>query len=138
MATVVLDITLFRTRFTAFSDDTKYPDATIQATWDTAIIYVSDVANDCFEEKKLELALQQMTAHLLFLQDSISSGGVSGTVLSSTIDKVSVTLAAPKNSDDFEFWLNQSPYGQQLLALLNTICTGGFYIGGDAPRLAYL
>lgn len=138
MATVALDITSFRTRFIAFANETKYPDATITATWDTATIYVSDATNDCFDEKKLELALQQMTAHLLFIQDIISTGGTSGTVTSSSIGSVSVTVTAPKNNDEFEFWLNQSPYGQQLLALLNTICVGGFYIGGNSPRLAYL
>jgi len=138
MATVTLDIASFRSRFTEFSDETLYPDATITTTWDTAIIYVSDVTNDCFSDDKLELALQQMTAHLLKIQSIVSSGGMSGTVTSSSIDKVSVTLASPKNNDEFEFWLNQTPYGQQLLALLNTICSGGFYIGGDYPRMAYL
>ena len=138
MATVVLDLTSFRERFTAFSDETTYPDATIQTTWDTATIYVSNVANDCFTSDKLELALQQMTAHLLTLQDSIKDGGMTGTVTSSTIDKVSVTLLAPTNYTEFEFWLNQTPYGQQLLALLSTVCAGGFYVGGSAPRLAYL
>ena len=139
MAKVTLDLTSFRERFKAFSNTTTYPDATIEATWDTAVIYISDVTSGCFPANKLELALQQMTAHLLTISDKLtSSSSAMGTVTASTIDKVSVTLAAPKNNDEWEFWLNQTPYGQQLLALLNTICAGGFYVGGNAPRLAYL
>jgi hypothetical protein len=139
MASVTLNITQFRTRFPAYANETTYPDATIQATWDTAVIYIGNVTDDCLSEDQLELALEQMTAHLLFIQDKLSSGATqTGTVTSSSIDKVSVTIAAPKNDDEWEYWLNQSPYGQQLLALLNTICVGGFYIGGNAPRTAYL
>lgn len=138
MATIVLDIAKFRERFTAFSDDELFPDALITTTWDTATIYVSDQTSDCFPANKLELAIQQMTAHLLTVNDAIANGGQTGTVLSSTIGAVSITIASPKNSDEFEFWLNQTPYGQQFLALLNTVCVGGFYFGGNAPRLAYL
>lgn len=138
MSQVTLDIALFRERFKAFENETTYPDTLITATWDTAIIYISDVASDCFPANKLELALQQLTAHLLFIQGIVNTGGSTGTVTSSSIDKVSVTLTAPKNDSEWEFWLNQSPYGQQLLALLNTACVGGFYIGGNSPREAYL
>jgi hypothetical protein len=139
MATVTLNLTSFRDRFKAFNNVVTYTDATIQTTWDTSIIYVSDVTNNCFTATKLELALQQMTAHLLTVSDKLTTSKKSmGTVTSSSIDKVSVTLAAPKNSDEWEFWLNQTPYGQQLLALLNTVCVGGFYFGGDGPRLGYL
>ncbi len=137
MAVVVLDIAKFRERFTAFSDETLFPDALITTTFDTATIYVSDETSDCFPEKKLELAIYQMMAHLLTVQDAVNNGGQTGTVLSSSIGAVSITIAAPKNSDEFEFWLNQTPYGQQFLALLNTVCVGGFYFGGDAPRTAY-
>ena len=138
MVTVVLDVSSFRARFKAFSSVTTYPNTTIETTWNTSTIYISDVINEFFPSDKLELALQQMTAHLLTISDKLTSSSKQmGIVASSTIGSVSVSMVAPKQVSEWEFWLNQTPYGQQLLALLNTVTAGGFYIGGSYPRLAY-
>lgn len=130
MATVTLDIAQFRVRFPAYTNVTTYPDATIQATWDVAILYINNVTNDCLNEDKLTYALELLTAHLLFLQTSINSGGSVGVISNATIDKVSVAISVPQSNGSLNYWLNQSPYGQQLLALLRTCAVGGFYIGG--------
>jgi len=52
-----------------------------------------------------------------------------------SVDKTSVTLVAPPGADNqFKYWLNQSPYGQALLALLSVQSAGGFMGGFTAPR----
>ncbi|OWK47571.1 hypothetical protein FRUB_01270 [Fimbriiglobus ruber] len=38
-----------------------------------------------------------------------------------TIDKISVTLEPPPAPNAWQYWLQSSPYGQQLLALLQVV-----------------
>lgn len=77
-----------------------------------------------------------LTAHFLTLQDNIQSGETSGGLeTGASIDKVSVTVAPPPFSDGFEYFLNQTTYGQQLLALLNLLIATPQYIGGSFQRV---
>ena len=76
-------------------------------------------------------ALSLMTAHLLGISVSANAGQNSGVVISATIDKVTVGLMAPPAGNNWQYWLNQTPYGQQLLALLSAASAGGFYVGGN-------
>ncbi len=137
MASITLNIPDFRLQFPAYSDETTYPDTIITATFNTSELYITNATNNCLDEAKLTRSLYLMTAHLLFLQDSINNGDATGIVTNATVDKVSVTLLAPQNKGEFNFWLNQSPYGQQLLALLRLCVAGGLYVGG-APETRVL
>ena len=75
--------------------------------------------------------LYLMTAHLTYLQDSMTDDGDIGITQSASVDKVSISLAMPPyGTSPWKFWLNSSPYGKQLLALLTVVSVGGKYIGG--------
>jgi|ERR1051326_228886 hypothetical protein len=78
-----------------------------------------------------------MTAHLLAVNGLLSGGQIdntsAGNISSATIGSVSVAYATPPTGDQFTFWLNGSPYGKQLLALLAR-CRTGFYVGGSPVR----
>lgn len=131
----VLDIAEFRATFIQFSDETKFPDATIQAWWDLAQCYFS---TDCFSYLNgscLCKAIYLLTAHLgaIAVTAGASASGtitVPGMVNSATIDKVSVSMAIPELVDQFQWWLQTTTYGQQLLALLQVVMVGGMTIGG--------
>jgi hypothetical protein len=82
------------------------------------------------------LALNLMTAHLVFLSDQVAAGETGGVVTGATIDKVSVTLEPPPSSNNWQYWLNQSPYGKQLLALLQVASVGGMYVSTAVPGRA--
>lgn len=144
---VYLDIKKFREQFPQFDDPALYPDEMIQMYWDTTTVFISDEDCPCrtLHGKQLELALNYMTAHLMTLfavpavqgsEGSISSTG-GGFVQSATVGEVSVTKLAPPVKDAWQWWLEQSPYGAALLALLQQLAVGGMYIGGLPERLGF-
>ncbi len=78
-----------------------------------------------------------MTAHLAKIGDMIASGEAPSIVNASTIDKISVTLTPPPAKNQFQWWLNTTPYGAQLLTLLSMAAVGGIYTGGSPERSAF-
>ena len=131
MADIVFDIPAFRLQFPAFQNAALYPNVTLQAYWDTGTEYISDTQR-CgpLSGARLVLALNLMTAHLADIYAQIAAGDTPSITTGATIDKISVTSLAPPTKNAFQYWLNLTPYGQQLLALLSTISVGGFWIGG--------
>lgn len=122
----------------AYSNPAKYSQATLQAFWNSAINYISDVGNfGSLQGDKRQYAINLMTAHLVYISDLTKSGTVPYLMQTSTIDKVSVGLTPPPLKNQFQWWLSVSPYGQQLLALLQINSVGGFYIGGSPQRAAF-
>ena len=134
---ILFDPAAFRALFKAFADTSAYPNQVLQLWWDTGTNYVSDLDSGIWcgdmSLSQRTLALNYITAHLVYLADQIAAGQQTGFVSSSTIDKVSVTMVAPPVPNQWQFWLTQSPYGQQLLALLEVASAGGDYIAGPRP-----
>lgn len=130
------NIPSFRQQFKQFSDAIAFTDMTLQAYWDTASQYIANQTQSLLiggmTNPQLLLALNLMTAHIAALGVMIADGNgqVPGMVTGATIDKVSVTLEPPPFESQFQWWLNLTPYGQQLLALLQVQSVGGVYIGG--------
>lgn len=71
-------------------------------------------------------------AHMITLMNQVTANpnAQGGFVTSSTVGQVSVSKLAPPSPDAFSYWLNQTPYGQMALALLDANTVGGDYIGG--------
>lgn len=138
MAILTFNVTLFRAAYPAFSNSTTYPDALLQMYWDTGTCYISNENYGWLKDACRQLALNLMTAHLTYLSTLINQSK-SGTIKqSATIDKVTVTLVPPPiNDSEFDWWLNTSPYGQQLLTLLQVQSVGGFYVGGSPERASF-
>lgn len=129
MTTIVFDVAAFRVAFPQFANATAYPDVTLQGYWDVAVLYVSDEADyGRLTGAARARAIDLLTAHLAALSALIAAGRTPGIVQASTIDKVSVTLVPPPIKSDFDFWLQQTPYGLQLLALLGVHSVGGWYV----------
>lgn len=136
MASIPLNIADFRVNFPAYSDETKYPDSVLNAKYAIGKCYIAD--NDCtLPEECREYALQLMLAHLLYIQDDIASGNTSRVITSATEGSVSVSLAEPPSPDNWYYWLNTSPYGPQLIAMLEAASVGGFCVGGMPERKGF-
>ncbi len=135
----------FRATFPEFADTTKYPAATIQIFWDVAGNFIDTNDNQwrILNDKSLVYATNCMTAHLMILSQmqSTSAGGPGseqgGFNTSATIGEVSVATLAPPAKDGFQWWLAQTPYGQQLWALLKMLSVGGISVGGIAERNSF-
>lgn len=125
----------FRSLFPAYANTVQYNSGTVQAFWDTATAYVGDMYSRSWvmSQAQQTLAINQMTAHLLYLNDQIVAGNTPGVMTNATIDKVSVTLQPPPEKNQWQWYLNQSPYGQQLLSLLQVAAVGGFYASSAVP-----
>lgn len=141
MTTVTLNPVTFRAMFPQFTNVTTFPDALIQINFDMGTAYVSpEVCGDMSLAARTQ-AVYLMAAHLMALNVVIAQNayqGQAGITTGATVDGISVTLAAPPyGTSQWRFWLNQTPYGAQLVALLEMQAAGGFYIGGLPERAAF-
>lgn len=138
MATqIIVTVSEFRTDFPEFADTNIYSDASLNAFIDQATCYIS--TNNILgplRDKCRKLAIELMVAHLQTIQTRILSGqNATGQIAATSIDSVSVSLVAPPNRTQYEYWLGQTPYGQRLLALLAAKAPAGLYFGGSNQRL---
>lgn len=128
--------TVFRAMFPAFADATTYPDDLLLLYWNTATAYISKWPQcdfDGFTLAQQTLALNDMTAHLAQLQTMANAGQQGGIVTGAGVGAVNVSLLPPPVEDQWAWWLNQTPYGAALLALLEVVMVGGIFIGDGVP-----
>ena len=115
-----------------YSDTTCYPEATLQAFWNSAINYVDDYNWGEVNNDKRQYALNLMTAHVIYISNLAKERTVPYLMQTANIDKVNVSLTPPPLKNQWQWWLSISPWGQQLFALLQGASVGGNYIGGSA------
>ena len=138
MTAVILtyDDTLFRMQFPFFANSVTFPEALLQMYWDQAICYMDDTANyGWLQGVSRQLGLNMLTAHLTYLTTITLNNQVTGLMQNATVDKVSIGLTPPPLPNQWQWWLDQTSYGQSLLALLQSNIAGGLYIGGS-PQLS--
>lgn len=140
MSTITLDPAAFRALFPQFADAAKWPDAALSIQFGAATGYVSaDTYGDMPVAARTN-ALYLMTAHLLALGVIIAQNNYSGqvgVVQGAVVDHVQITLTPPPVKSQWQWWLNTTPYGAQLLGLLEAQAAGGFYVGGLPERAAF-
>jgi len=137
VATHVLDIPAFRISFPEFADTAKYPDSFLSSCWEVATCFIHDndygmLVGDC-----LQRALELLTAHIAKLSTATNSGQSSGLTTNANVGDVSVAVLQPPIKSQFQFWLLQTPYGVELLALLGVKAVGGLYVGGLPERTGF-
>ena len=137
---ITFDPVAFRVQFPQFADSTTYPNATLQAQFDIGTFYVSSDTYGDMTQATRAYALNCMTAHLLALAAIIAANGYQGQpgiVTGSRVGDVQVTLQPPPERGQWRWWLNTTPYGAQLIALLDAQAVGGFFVGGLPERAAF-
>jgi len=123
---------LFRQQCPAYASTADYPEATLQAFWNSAISYMSDVGNfGDLQGDARQYGLNLMTAHLVYIAGLIAQGQVPYVLGAANVDKVQITAVPPPLKNQWGWWLSVSPYGQLLWSLLQVNSVGGFYIGGS-------
>lgn len=134
MSDVIVTPEMLRTRIPAFADTSKYTDETLSGILDTATCYVSTKNCGPLRAYCREQAICLMAAHLLTLRERTAQGGnagVGGAVASASVGNVSISLVTPPNQDQYQYWMNQTPYGAELMRLLAIYANGGLYVGGS-------
>lgn len=142
MTQITFDPAAFRAAFPKFGNIQCFSDATLQANFDTACNYVS-ASGGCYcgtwTDAQMGQALNYMTAHITRVNQAIAEDEPLTIVKGATISKVSVTLVPPPGNDtsSLDYWLNLTPYGQALLALVSLAAAGGAYFGGLPERVGF-
>lgn len=136
---ILYDDATFRATLPFFSNETTYTEVALQQFFNNGISYISNYNRGALNGNSRQLACFLMTAHLAALTDLINEqdGSVPNLVVDATIDKTKVTVEPPPSKTQFQYWLNLTPWGQQLLPLLAVSSAGGFYVGGRAEGLAF-
>ena len=137
MSNVVITVAEFRAAFPEFSDTTKYSNIYIERHIDTAMVFISDT-NFLIKPKVRKLVIEYMAAHLISLETLDANGNfvnwsdsaTSGAVTSSHIGDVSVSLQPPIATEEWELWLESTPYGKMLLSLLELQAPKAIYFRG--------
>lgn len=84
-------------------------------------------------------AIYLLTAHLSSLsfknQSGQSSAGGAGIVASASVGEVSISYQQIPAQDSWSYWLSLTPYGLELLALLDGLTAVPLYIGGTLERV---
>ena len=125
MSYVDINVTDFRDAFPEFANTTKYPNAYVNRHLAVAQIYISN-QNFLIRPNVRKLAIQYMAAHLITLETTDANGNfvgwsdmaTGGAVTSSHIGDVSVSLHPPIATEEWELWLESTPYGKMLISLL--------------------
>ncbi len=124
----------FRALFPAFTSTSAYPAITLSLYWGVATNYISQFPQFCdVNLSQQTLMLNQMTAHITQLNTMAATAQQAGIVTAAGVGAVNVSLQPPPEVNQWQWWLNQTPYGQQLLALQQVLTVGGFYIVDGVP-----
>ena len=142
------DFDFFYSFFPEFQGSETYPQTFVAAAAKRAQFYISYC--DCREldGQTRDYARALMIAHMCVMikkaQDALNAGpngtaagqiGGSGLIQSASVGGVSVSLAVPQSQDSWQFFLNQTQYGQELLMLLSSCVPAGIcYNGTDDIR----
>ena len=128
----------FRAQFPVFADTTAYPQATLAQYFTTSGMYVANSNYGYLAAAGSTLTcLYLLTAHLAQLATQIADGQMPSIISASGIDKINVTLEPPPATSSWEWWLQTTGYGSQLLAMLEGMSVGGFYVPGGLGRRGF-
>jgi len=133
MAEVNVTAEEFRESFPEFSDAEN-----IEIYLARTKCYISAEDYGVLSSDCRKLAIYLFTAHLLTLQKNIAEGQTSaGLTASASIDRVSVSMVPPPSLCEFEYWLNQTLYGVELLSLLSSKLPVPMLLGGSFVRTLF-
>lgn len=125
---ITFDYALFQAQIPLYA--TSPIESVVAVYWQTATYYVSNIDRGVLNDGARAYAINLMAAHLIFIANLAAEGQVPGLLQNATVDKVTVGLTPPPLPNQWQWWLDLSPYGQQLLALLQAVSVGGFFIAG--------
>lgn len=136
MSQVELNVKDLRDAFPEFSDEAKYPEKYLERFLTQASMYISRHSGVIRDDVRL-LAIQYMACHLMSLSAMAGDGTLTGNdgniVTSSHIGSVSVSIQPPVARNAYEQWIQSTPYGKALWALLQANHPTGFFWVGT-PR----
>jgi hypothetical protein len=96
------------------------------------------IKNSCrLADERRKMAIYLLTAHLsvLMYKNQTGQAGQGGLVASAGVGEVNISYVQIPSMDMWSYWLAQTPYGLELLALFETLTAVPFYVGGSLERV---
>jgi hypothetical protein len=115
--------------FTKFPELATTPDDSVTMFYDVATSYISAEDYGWLNGASRGYALELLTAHMINLSCLANNG--TGVLISASEGSVNAAFMPPPVKSALSYWLNQSHYGQRLLALLSIKAAGGIYSAGS-------
>lgn len=128
MSTLAFDFSAFQAQFPGQFLTATEPE--VQVYWDTAICYVSPSTAGSLTAACRRQVLNLLTAHLMTLAALTTAGQQPGFKTSATVDKVTVAVQPHPPTSQYQWFYNQTAYGQQAYAMLYAGGAGGTFFGG--------
>ena len=132
-----LDIDAFRLLYPEYADPIEYPNIVIETRWAQATVFMPEAGNSLFTDAQWQAGLYMLLAHWVSIGAQTAKGEYPSYVTQGGTSKISVSTAAPPAADSFLWWLQCTPYGAQLAALLRAKAAGGLLVGGQNVTGAY-
>lgn len=124
MASVVFNVTEFRTIYPKFADLT---DAQLNAFFDDACLYLSNDDSSPVQNLTLRKSLlYKIVCHLATLSER--GGGVTGAVTSASEGSVSSSFSPLQSNSEDGSWWNQTVCGAAFWQLWRRFTRGGYYV----------
>jgi len=136
----IFPIEEFLASFPEFSDETVYKRPYVQSAGQRAMMHIGNALSGFpLQEPQRTYALFLLSAHIAALTKQglenasgggDTTGGLAGMAFKATVGSVSVETTKPNSftSDDFSFWLSQTQYGRELLALFDAHSENGIFL----------
>lgn len=129
---ITLSVEEMRQILPYFEDMEKYSSAALSVSLEQAQNHVSRLNLGVLKDGTRAYVIYLMAAHLQVLRDKLNKGEMTtGLPTSASVGQASITLTPPKSKDQFDYWLNLTHFGQELLFELNSLTGVGFYFGGS-------
>lgn len=135
----IFDPVYFRAYFPQFGNPQIYTPDVLQQYWNWATYYIQNTTAFCSRLSGVSRlhALNLMTAHLALVNTLAGNNDTPGIVTEATVGHVDISLEPPPLPNQWQWWLDSTNYGQQLLALLQVKSVGGGYYGGAPVITAF-
>lgn len=116
---VSLTVSELRTRFSEFSDQSKFPDDLLQNGIDLALIYANKLWGNIMPDLQLPLA-QYLSAHNVVIDDRARKGDTDSVspIDSKKLGDAEVKYQSANATSDLTSTLNATIYGQRVLNFL--------------------
>jgi hypothetical protein len=128
-----LDVATFRLLFSAFADDTVYPDTVVQMWLDLAANFVNCIWGPTQGFGQGLWAAHEMAKMAMAGQPGQSLNGISGIVSNKSVDSVSVAYDTQTGTIEGAGSYNLTVYGRQYYQLMRVFGLGPFQFGPPEP-----
>ena len=141
----------FISMFPELGDSDKFSLEMLATAYKKSVYFVPNQCCDYLDGRERLYARFLMSAHITILDKQLSTeigknpdglpyrsgqsiGITNGMVASASVGGVNVSMQLPQSASAWEYWLNQTKYGQQYLAYMSSKTPAGIYFGGDDLR----